>query len=117
MAHLAQLMDVAGVGEAFYVGNSAGGGTLLRSAVRSPSPLKMKKMVTICGNAGVFKSDFQADIEDYTPSPENMRKLLKLLFHDEKWLTPECVESRYADSIAPGAWGGLVRGAPEAAGT
>ena len=75
--------------------------------MRSPSPLGMKKMVTICGNAGVFKSDFQADIEDYTPSPENMRKLLKLLFHDEKWLTPECVESRYADSIAPGAWEAL----------
>ena len=107
MTHLAQLMEVAGVGEAYYVGNSAGGGTLLRSAVRSPSPLRMKKMVTICGNAGVFKSESQADLEDYTPSLENMRKLLKLLFHDEKWLTPESVESRYADSILPGAWEAL----------
>lgn len=107
LTHLAQWLEVVGVGEAFFVGNSAGGGTLLRSSVRRPSPLKMKKMVTICGNAGVFKSDFQADLEDYTPSPENMRKLLKLLFHDEKWLTPECVESRYNDSIAPGAWEAL----------
>ena len=107
MTHLAQLMEVAGVGEAFYVGNSAGGGTLLRSAVRNPSPLKMKKMVTICGNAGVFKSESQADLEEYTPSLENMHKLLKLLFHDEKWLTPESVEARYADSIAPGAWEAL----------
>ena len=107
MTHLSQLMDVAGVGDAFYVGNSAGGGTLLRSAVRNPSPLRMKKMVTICGNAGVFKSESQADLEDYTPSIENMRKLLKLLFHDEKWLTPESVEARYADSIAPGAWEAL----------
>lgn len=107
MSHLARLMEVAGVGDAFYVGNSAGGGTLLRSAVRSPSPLRMKKMVTICGNAGVFKSDFQADLEDYTPSLENMRKLLKLLFHDEKWLTPENVQARYDASIAPGAWEAL----------
>ncbi len=107
MTHLAQLMEVVGVGEAFFAGNSAGGGTLLRSAVRNPSPLKMKKMVTICGNAGVFKSESQADLEEYTPSMENMRKLLKLLFHDEKWLTPECVEARYADSIAPGAWEAL----------
>ncbi|MCY4486087.1 MAG: alpha/beta hydrolase [Deltaproteobacteria bacterium] len=107
LTHLAQWLEVVGVGEAFFVGNSAGGGTLLRSSVRNPSPLKMKKMVTICGNAGVFKSDFQADLEDYTPSLENMGKLLKLLFHDEKWLTQECVESRYNDSIAPGAWEAL----------
>ena len=107
MTHLAQLMEVTGVGEACFVGNSAGGGTLLRSAVRRPSPLRMKKMVTICGNAGVFKSESQADLEDYRPSMENMHKLLKLLFHDEKWLTPERVEARYADSIAPGAWEAL----------
>ncbi len=107
MTHLAQLMEVVGVGEAFYMGNSAGGGMLLRSAVRNPSPLNMKKMVTICGNAGVFKSESQADVEDYDPSPENMRRLLRLLFHDEKWLTPECVEARYADSIRPGAWEAL----------
>ena len=107
MVHLAQLMDAVGLEECFFVGNSAGGGTLLRSAVRKPSPLKMKKMATICGNAGVFKSDAQAGIEDYTPSLENMRKLLKLLFYDEKWLTQECVDKRYRDSIAPGAWEAL----------
>lgn len=107
MAHLAALLKVLDVGDAFFVGNSAGGGVLLRSAVREPPPLRMKKMVTVCGNAGIFKSASQADLEDYTPSPENMRKLLGLLFHDPKWLTPETVEKRYADSVLPGHWEAL----------
>ena len=107
MAHIAALLKALDVGDAFFVGNSAGGGVLLRNAVREPPPLRMKKMVTVCGNAGIFKSASQADVEDYTPSPENMRKLLGLLFHDPKWLTPETVEKRYANSVAPGHWEAL----------
>ena len=117
MTHLSQLMEVAGVGDAFYVGNSAGGGTLLRSAVRNPSPLRMKKMVTICGNAGVFKSESQADLEDYTPSIENMRKLLKLLFSRREVADPGKRGSALCRLHRTGSLGGLVRGPPEAAGT
>lgn len=107
IAHLAQLLDLLGVKSAFFAGNSAGGGTLLRAAVMDARPLPMIKMVTICGNAGIFKSPSQSDLENYDPSVENMRKLLKLAFHDEKWLTPEMVEKRYENSIMPGAWEAL----------
>ena len=35
-------------------------------------------MVTICGNASVFKTTSQADLENYTPSIENMKKIVAL---------------------------------------
>ena len=117
MTHLSQLMDVAGVGDAFYVGNSAGGGTLLRSAVRSPSPLRMKKMVTICGNAGVFKSESQADLEDYTPSIENMWQAPEAAVSRREVADPGMRGSSLCRLHRTGGLGGIVRGPPEAAGT
>lgn len=107
IAHLGQLLTQIGVHEAYFVGNSAGGGTLLRASVMSPLPLPMTKMVTICGNAGIFKSTSQTDIENYDPKPENMRRLLELLFHEERWITDEVVERRYRNSVMPGAWEAL----------
>jgi len=107
IAHLGQLLEQLGITEAYFAGNSAGGGTLLRAAVMDPLSLPIVKMVTICGNAGIFKSASQADIENYDPSLENMRKLLRLLFHDDAWLTQEMIEKRYQNSIMPGAWEAL----------
>src|SRR5918996_562964 len=49
--HVQRFLETLGIGEAFFVGNSAGGGLILRGAVRQPSPLQIQKMVTICGNA------------------------------------------------------------------
>ncbi len=105
--HIKRLLDVLGVGEAFFVGNSAGGGTVLRASVLRPSLLQTKKMVTICGNASVFKTVSQADLENYTPSLKNMEKIVRLLFHDPMWHTPENIQERYDASIIPGAWEAL----------
>jgi 2-hydroxymuconate-semialdehyde hydrolase len=105
--HLQRLLDTLGVGKAFFVGNSAGGGTILRASVLDPVPLQMERMVTICGNASAFKTISQADLENYTPSLGNMEKIVKLLFHDSRWHTPELIQERYAASIIPGAWEAL----------
>ena len=61
-------------------------------------------MVTICGNASVFKTNSQADLENYTPSLENMKKIVALLYHDTKWQSDENIRERYESSILPGAW-------------
>jgi pimeloyl-ACP methyl ester carboxylesterase len=102
--HIKSLLEILGIGKAFFVGNSAGGGTILRASVLDPIPFQIKKMVTICGNASVFKTVSQADLEDYTPSLENMGKIVKLLFHDTKWHTKDVIQERYDASILPGAW-------------
>jgi pimeloyl-ACP methyl ester carboxylesterase len=105
--HIKRLLEILGVQKALFVGNSAGGGTILRASVLDPAPFHIEKMVTICGNASVFKTVSQADLENYTPSIENMEKIVKLLFRDSKWHTREIIQERYEASIIPGAWEAL----------
>lgn len=105
--HLQRFLETLGIGKAYFVGNSAGGGLILRGAVRNPTPLQIQKMVTICGNASVFKTTSQADLENYTPSLENMRKIVALLYHDPKWQSEDNIRERYECSIIPGAWEAL----------
>jgi pimeloyl-ACP methyl ester carboxylesterase len=105
--HIKKLLESLGVEKAFFVGNSAGGGTILRASVMEPAPFQIEKMVTICGNASVFKTNSQADLENYTPSFENMKKIVTLLYHDPKWQTQENIQERYESSIIPGAWEAL----------
>jgi pimeloyl-ACP methyl ester carboxylesterase len=105
--HIKRLLEILGIGRAFFVGNSAGGGTILRASVLDPVPFHIEKMVTICGNASVFKTVSQEDLENYTPSLDNMRKIVRLLFHDAKWHTPAAIQERYQASIIPGAWEAL----------
>lgn len=105
--HIKRLLEVLGITKAFFVGSSGGGGTILRASVMDPAPFEIRKMVTICGNASVFKTNFQADLENYTPSLENMKKIVALLYHDPKWHTDETINERYASSNIPGAWEAL----------
>src|SRR5918992_1506636 len=105
--HMKRFLETIGVSKAYFVGNSAGGGLLLRASVLDPAPLQILKMVTICGNASVFKTQSQADLENYTPSFDNMKKIVALLYHDAKWQTKENIRERYESSIVPGAWEAL----------
>ena len=105
--HLKRFLDTLEISKATFVGNSAGGGLILRASVLDPVPLQIRKMVTICGNASVFKTRSQADLENYTPSLENMKKIVALLYHDPKWQTEENIRERYQSSIVPGAWEAL----------
>ena len=102
--HMQRFLEALDIGNAFFVGNSAGGGLILRASVRQPAPLQIRKMVTICGNASVFKTNSQADLENYTPSLDNMKKIVQLLYHDARWHTDENIRERYDSSIIPGAW-------------
>jgi len=102
--HLQRFLETLGIGKACFVGNSAGGGLILRAAVRRPAPIQIEKMVTICGNASVFKTTSQADLENYTPSFDNMKKIVALLYHDPKWQNADNIRERYECSIIPGAW-------------
>jgi len=58
-------------------------------------------MVTICGNASVFKTQSQAELENYSASLANMKKIVALLYHDSKWHTEENICERYESSIIP----------------
>lgn len=102
--HLARFVKTLGIERAHFVGSSSGGGTVLRAAVMNPPALPIKKMVTICGNASLFKSDNQSRLEEYSASVESMEEIMGLLFHDRKWLSEDSVRERYETSILPGSW-------------
>lgn len=105
--HIQRLLESIGITKAFFVGSSAGGGTLLRAAVMDPLPFQIERMVTICGNAGIFKTESQHLLETYTPTLEDMARLMDLLFHDKKWLSQEFMRERYETSLIPGSWEAL----------
>jgi 2-hydroxymuconate-semialdehyde hydrolase len=105
--HLKRFLETIDVSKADFVGNSAGGGLILRASVLHPAPFQIRKMVTICGNASVFKTQSQADLENYTPSLEAMKKMVALLYRDPRWQTEETIRERYESSIIPGAWEAL----------
>src|SRR5262249_18264230 len=100
-------LEALGIGKAFFVGNSAGAGLILRASVRRPAPLQIEKMVTICGNASVIKANSQTALENYTPSLQSQRTIIALLYYDTKWQTEETIRERYESSIIPGAWESL----------
>lgn len=105
--HLKRFLETIGISRAFFVGGSSGGGILLRSAIMDPLPFQIEKMVTVCGNGGIFKTESQSSLETYTPTVENMERLMSLLFHDKKWLSPEFVQERYETSLIAGSWEAL----------
>ncbi|HEX7226556.1 MAG TPA: alpha/beta hydrolase, partial [Candidatus Binatia bacterium] len=107
ISHMKRFLETIGISKAYFVGNSAGGGLILRASVLDPPPFQIRKMVTICGNASVFKTESQADLENYTPSLVNMKKIVALLYHDPKWQSDENIRERDESSIIPGAWESL----------
>jgi pimeloyl-ACP methyl ester carboxylesterase len=52
----------------------------------------------------VFKTTSQADLENYTPSLDNMKKIVALLYHDRNWQSEAIIRERYECSTIPGAW-------------
>lgn len=102
--HIQKLLQAIGISQAYVVGSSTGGGTILRAAVMDPPPFRMAKIVTICGNAGLFKTDSQALIENYSATLKDMERIMARLFHDKKWLAEQFVKERYECSLIPGSW-------------
>lgn len=95
------LFDALGIEKANLVGNSFGGALALSFAINYPE--RVNKLV-LMGAMGVsFPITYGLDeVWGYTPSPENMAKLLNIFTYNHANATPELAESRYQGSIQPG---------------
>ncbi len=102
--HLSRFLKSVGVEKGYFVGNSAGGGLVLRAAVMDPPPFPIEKMVTVCGNAGLFKTEAQSRLQNYSFSLESMEEIMGLLFHDRESLSKELIQERFEVSLIPGSW-------------
>jgi 4,5:9,10-diseco-3-hydroxy-5,9,17-trioxoandrosta-1(10),2-diene-4-oate hydrolase len=104
-----QLMDELGIEKAHVLGNSLGGGTATRLALSYPE--RIGRLV-LMGPGGLSLNLFHADptegvqrLMDFAanPSKEALRTFISTMVVDQRLVTDELVEERFADATAPGA--------------
>ena len=96
------LLDGLGVDKVHLVGNSFGGGLSLHLATKYPDRVGR---VVLMGAGGV-EQPINADLEalwTYTPSVENMKRIMDIMAFDRSLVTDELAELRYRATIRPGA--------------
>lgn len=95
------LLDALGLEKADLVGNSFGGALALALAIRHPR--RVRKLV-LMGSVGVpFEITAGLDaVWGYTPSFENMRRIMDYFAWDRSLVNDELAELRYRASIRPG---------------
>jgi 2-hydroxy-6-oxo-octa-2,4-dienoate hydrolase len=95
------LLDALGIARASIVGNSFGGAIALRVATQHPGRLDR---LVLMGSMGVaFPITEGLDrVWGYTPSFENMRKVLDVFAYDRELVPDELAEVRYRASMQPG---------------
>lgn len=101
VAHAIGVLDALGLDKVGLIGNSFGGGLSVHLAVRHPE--RISRMV-LMGAVGVpFEMTPGLELAwGYTPSIENMRKLLDVFAFDRSLVTDELAEMRYQASMRPG---------------
>lgn len=95
------LMDTLNIANASIVGNSFGGAIALRIATQHPD--RINRLV-LMGSMGVgFDITEGLDrVWGYTPSFENMRRVLDVFAYSRELITDELAEVRYRSSMQPG---------------
>jgi len=96
-------MDALGVPKAHLVGNSMGAAVAIAAAVQQPS--RVGRLV-LMGSMGVrfqlVPNDGIDLVWGYTPSFDNMKRLINLFAYDRKIVTDELTELRFRASTRPG---------------
>jgi len=110
--HIVGFLDALGIARAAFVGNSYGGALSLAIAARHPD--RVERLV-LMGSAGLeFEiTEGLMKVWAYSPSLENMRKLMETFAHRTELVTDAIVKSRHAASIRPGAHNTYSRLFPE----
>lgn len=94
-------LDALNLEQADLVGNSFGGALGIAMAVRYPN--RVRRLALMGSPApGVTLSPGLDSVWGYTPSIENMGRLLDLFAHDRRFVSDDLAELRYKASIRPG---------------
>jgi pimeloyl-ACP methyl ester carboxylesterase len=99
--HLLDFMRAVGVEQAHLVGNSMGASVALAAAVTHPEAVDR---LVLMGATGV-RFPLTAGLDatwGYTPSVENMKRLLDVFAYNRGLVTDELAELRYRASVRPG---------------
>ena len=105
------VLDALGIEKAHLIGNSLGGGTAVRFALKYP---ERAGRLVLMGPGGLSLNVFSADPTEGTkrlmefgappgPSREKLAAFLKTLVFNQKLVTDELIEERYAVASDPAA--------------
>lgn len=107
--YVVRLLDHLGIDRIHLLGNSLGGGTAMRLALSHPD--RVGRLI-LMGPGGLSLNLFHADptegvqrLMDFgaDPSRERLRAFISTMVVDQRLVTDELIEERYADATAPGA--------------
>ena len=99
--HAIGVLDALGLEKVGLVGNSFGGALALHLLIRHPERIERAVLMGAVGVSFELTPSLDA-AWGYTPSVENMRKLLDLFAYDRSLVSDELAELRYKASIRPG---------------
>lgn len=99
--HFVDFLDALEIEKTHLVGNSFGGALSVALAIHAPERFER---IVLMGAAGTkFQLTDGLDFAwGYTPSVENMKKLLDLFAYDRSLVSDELAQLRYEASIRPG---------------
>ena len=61
-------------------------------------------MIAVSGGGKNAANAERATLNDYDGSIEHLRRILSVLFFDERWTSGSYLERRHQESLRPGAW-------------
>jgi pimeloyl-ACP methyl ester carboxylesterase len=108
LRHLAALFDTLDLKDAHFVGNSFGGGIVLRLSIRDETSWRMRSVTSISGTGGPFRTpEALKELAEYLPSVDDARRL-------DTWiLAPgaqdaDHAKARFESSMRPGQWESMM---------
>ena len=103
--HMQRFVEVMGIGEADFIGNSMGGSNLVRIAATEPDLLPLRSIVLCSGGGFTPESEERKVLLAYDGSEDAMRALVKAMLHDPKWGDDDAhVARRQEFALMKGAW-------------
>lgn len=110
--HALGLLDALGVPEVEVVGNSMGGAIALSMAAARPQAVRRLVLMGSMGVAMPLPEGLDG-VWRYTPSSEEMRRVISLFAHDPALITDDLVRLRYEASLDPAvraSWAAMFPG-------
>jgi pimeloyl-ACP methyl ester carboxylesterase len=108
LRHLAAFLDALDLKDVHFVGNSFGGGIVLRLSIRHETSWRMRSATSISGTGGPFRTpEALKDLAEYLPSVEDAVRI-------DSWiLAPgaqdeDHAQARFESSMHPGQWESMM---------
>lgn len=106
--HITDFVAAIGIENATFVGASFGGSMILRAAVESGNPWKIRKAVSISGTGGPFRSESGMEaLSELSPDIESARRFVELVVGHTEGMENQ-IEGRLEGCLIPGHWESMM---------